>query len=96
MADRSFSDLAAAWVVEIDAQGAPVARGFHRFVQLPGVGDRVVLAKEGNRADVMGVLYVEHSPAAVGASTRGEEPTATVYVTWIVEDDLLNPRRNYV
>jgi hypothetical protein len=86
-----------AWIIEIDHHGQPVARGYHEFVQLPAIGDRVTLTKDETRLDVMGVIYVEHAPVRVTEHGReARRPTATVYVHWLAEDDLRDPKRTYL
>jgi hypothetical protein len=82
--------MAGAWVVEVLGDDTCVSRGFFEFVQFPTWNDRITLPREGGGVDVLGVIHVEHAPApttGAGAPQRNE-PTATVYVHWIAEDDL--------
>jgi len=79
-----------AWIVEITGDGTHTARGLFEFVALPAMGDRLSLAKPEGTFDIMGVVLVEHVPAptaSTGSSASPPEPSATVYVQWIVEDD---------
>ena len=79
-----------AWIVEVMGDGTHTARGLYDFVALPVMGDRLSLAKPAGSFDIMGVVLVEHVPAPSsqqGSSTSRPEPSATVYVQWIVEDD---------
>jgi hypothetical protein len=79
-----------AWIVEVMGDGTHTARGLYDFIALPVMGDRLSLAKPGGGFDIMGVVLVEHVPAATSPSPGGAaatEPSAMVYVQWIVEDD---------
>ena len=81
--------MVVAWIVEVMSDGTHTARGLYDFVALPAMGDRLSLAKPDGTFDIMGVVLVEHVPAPSsppGGSTPPPEPSATVYVQWIVED----------
>jgi hypothetical protein len=83
-----------AWVVETLGDGSLVSRGFYEFLQLPVCGDRVALPNERGHFDVLGVIEVEHSPLRVpradGSGLR-KEPSATLYVKWLKEEDRKSP-----
>jgi hypothetical protein len=89
--------MAVAWIVEVMGDGAHTARGLYEFVALPVTGDRLSLAKPEGGFDIMGVVLVEHVPAATSppqSGTAATEPSATVYVQWIVEDE--GARRSFI
>jgi hypothetical protein len=80
--------MVSAWVVEILGDETRVARGLYGFVQLPSMGDRVVLPNERGSLDVVGVVQIEHSPSRMRADGQTDkEPLATVYVQWLEESD---------
>jgi hypothetical protein len=82
--------MAVAWIVELMGDGTHTARGLYEFVALPVTADRLSLAKPEGGFDIMGVVLVEHVPAPTSPApsrAAATEPSATVYVQWIVVDD---------
>jgi hypothetical protein len=89
--------MAVAWIVELMGDGTHTARGLYEFVALPVTADRLSLAKPEGGFEIMGVVLVEHVPAATSppqSGTAATEPSATVYVQWIVEDE--GARRSFI
>ena len=83
-----------AWVVEIIGDEKRVSRGFYNFAALPMSGNRVTLMNHRGTLDVLGVVDVEHAPVAIAegeALDQHKQPTATVYVQWIQEDEVREP-----
>jgi hypothetical protein len=67
-----------------------IGRDFYEFPQLPVCGDRLALANDRGTFDVVGVIDVEHSPKRLPRGEgpgSGKEPTATLYVQWLKEED---------
>jgi hypothetical protein len=80
--------MVVAWIVEIQGDGSHIAYGLFRFIALPTSCDRVSVPKPDGKFDVMGVVLIEHFPKQIGENADGgAEPSATVYVQWIGEDD---------
>ena len=83
-----------AWVVEMRGDGSMVSRGFYDFLQLPVCGDRIALPNDRGRFDILGVVEIEHAPQRVpraDAPGLRKEPTATLYVQWLKEEDRKSP-----
>lgn len=81
--------MVSAWVVEVFADDAQVARGLYGFVQLPSMGDRLTFPNDAGKLDILGVVQIAHSPGRVHLDGQHEkEPLATVYVQWVAEEDV--------
>ena len=83
--------MVGAWVIEFIGDEKRISRGFYNSAALPTQGNRVTLMNHRGTLDVLGVLDVEHAPVALtqgGTLGQREQPTATVYVPWIQEDEL--------
>lgn len=86
--------MTGAWIIELlDGGATHTSRGFFQFGQLPAPGDRVTVTNHHGSRDVLGVVLVEHSPVPAnpvlsvpGDAPPASEPSATVYVQWLAED----------
>lgn len=77
-----------AWIVEIQGDGSHIAHGLFQFVAMPCSCDRVSIPRRDSKFEVVGVVLIEHVPRQIGEGADSDaEPTATIYVQWIGEDD---------
>jgi hypothetical protein len=77
-----------AWVIELVDDETQTERGFHAFVQLPAVGDRIAFVNERGTTDILEAVEIEHAPVPLaneGGAPADAEPAATVFVQWLEE-----------